>query len=261
MGAAVPAGKLALGAGAGALSGALSEDPDKLTSFINQFGTSGISGQNVSVDPGNSLATGLDLAGRGFSALNTLAAQPVDLGPASIAQTPAFAFGGALPAPLGFTVSDPGFKKPSGVDLGRGTLVDPNSNPPNRPDPLFPFGKPDNRTSTLGGDGSGGGGTSGPTGGLTQPIGNTKPQTAQQSFLPQTGAGGILSPQGQQGAQGGFGSVADIVGLGPALQSRFGLPGGGANPAGFNQFQSALNLLRLGQGQAPVTQGGFSGNQ
>jgi hypothetical protein len=243
--------KLALGAAAGAMGGALSEDPDKLTSFIGQTGQSQIpGGGTMSVDPGDSMATGLDLSNRGFRALSELASTPVDLGPQSMVQTPGFAFGGSLPAPLGFTVTDPGWRTGPRVDFSTGSTVGPQ------------------------GPGDQGWGVGDDWHGIQKPLGGfyTDEEVETQTFPGHPDWGKSTTPSepvdrrggdggGGGGGGGGRGEMSRFANpFGGFQSSRFGLPSGGAQGGGFKNFQTAMNLLRQNAGKSPLASGGFGNN-
>lgn len=218
-GAEVALPKILLGGGLGALGGALSQDPSELTSFINQTGGtgSGFRGR-FTVDPGDLLARAMVRTSTFEDALRSQAAFPTDLGPAAMIQTPAFSFGGALPAPIGISVTDPGFLQRPGLLTGRVS---------------------DAGMGSGGGGGGGNGGNGGGGGG-----------GADDSFPPfvKDPPGGGFNPfakfmGGLANVPGGFGGA----GLSTAM------PTGGGE---LQQFLDAINMLQLGRGR-PIVQGGL----
>jgi hypothetical protein len=200
-------GKALLGAGLGGLGGAFGSDPGALHTFVGGTGETGIEGGGpISVDPGDLLAQGFGQLGTMRNAFADRLAQGTEMGPASIVQTPAYAYGGALPAPLGITVSDPGFLQRPGIELAGYSPVGPGGSGLGDPSG-FPSGWNED-DSTPGG---GGGGDNPPR----------DPRTTRQMLRPLSPLGGGASPEA---AMLRFADAANILRLkqGRPLQA----PGG-----------------------------------
>lgn len=221
--------KVLLGGGLGALGGALSDDPAQLTSFIGQTGNSGVrvnpdgtftSDPNAqrTIDPGDLLAFGLGKIDQLFPQFEEIANSPIRLGPsAAIQQVPQIA-GGALPFPVGISVSDPALSDPS---------------------QLVPFSE----RSPLGGIADNaviGRGRTPPA--RDTPPGGTPPGGFPPSSPPTTG-----KPPPDR-----FAAVqADPM---AQTSSMFGLP----TPRGeFDKFLDAMNMLSIGQSK-PIVPGGLT---
>ena len=109
-----------LGGGIGAASGALSDDPTLLSSFVDATQDPNLPGvPSLSVDPGSLLAQGVGRNDILFNAQADLARQGTQLGPAALIQPGLSVGGGILPfTPTGLGVEDVGFTQRQGLDFG-----------------------------------------------------------------------------------------------------------------------------------------------